>query len=210
MSAALVFGSVMTVALVILLAGEARGKRRVVFAAKPIASLAFVLLGAWRCVPGDRHDAWLLAALILCLLGDLLLLVERAFLPGLLSFLLGHLAYAVAFSALLPVSSWPLVWLLPIAVASGLVLAWLWPHLRSMRFPVLAYVLVISVMVWGAAAVTTTGAGPRFTLGGAALFYVSDIFVARRRFVARGFVNRAWGLPAYYAGQFLLALTSGR
>jgi uncharacterized membrane protein YhhN len=42
---------------------------------------------------------------------------------------------------------------------------------------------------------------------GALLFYVSDLAVARNRFVAPGFANRAWGLPAYYAGQMLLAST---
>jgi len=29
--------------------------------------------------------------------------------------------------------------------------------------------------------------------------------VARDRFVAQGFINRAWGLPMYYGGQLLLA-----
>jgi len=38
-----------------------------------------------------------------------------------------------------------------------------------------------------------------------ALFYVSDLSVARDRFVARAFVNRARGLPAYYAAQVLMA-----
>jgi uncharacterized membrane protein YhhN len=40
---------------------------------------------------------------------------------------------------------------------------------------------------------------------GAALFYLSDLAVARQRFVAPGFENKLIGLPLYYAGQLLLA-----
>jgi uncharacterized membrane protein YhhN len=44
-----------------------------------------------------------------------------------------------------------------------------------------------------------------FLVGGAVLFFVSDVAVARDRFVEPSWKNRAWGLPAYYAGQLLLA-----
>ena len=40
---------------------------------------------------------------------------------------------------------------------------------------------------------------------GGVLFYLSDLAVARHRFVAPGFVNRAWGLPTYYLAQLLIA-----
>ncbi len=39
------------------------------------------------------------------------------------------------------------------------------------------------------------------------LFYLSDLFVARERFVTSAFVNRLVGLPLYYGGQVLLALS---
>jgi hypothetical protein len=45
--------------------------------------------------------------------------------------------------------------------------------------------------------------------GGALGFYVSDIFVARQRFLKTDFVNRLIGLPLYYGGQFLLAFSTG-
>jgi hypothetical protein len=46
-------------------------------------------------------------------------------------------------------------------------------------------------------------------LCGAFSFYLSDIFVARQRFVTPSFFNRLAGLPLYYLGQFLLASTPG-
>jgi hypothetical protein len=42
---------------------------------------------------------------------------------------------------------------------------------------------------------------------GALAFAASDVSVARDRFVRPEFVNRAWGLPLYYAAQLLLATT---
>jgi hypothetical protein len=40
-------------------------------------------------------------------------------------------------------------------------------------------------------------------------FYLSDIFVARQRFVQHSFLNRLIGLPLYYLGQFQIAYTAG-
>jgi uncharacterized membrane protein YhhN len=60
-------------------------------------------------------------------------------------------------------------------------------------------------MVIGAFAATRAEVAPVKLAVGAALFFASDLAVARNRFVAKAFVNRAWGLPAYYAGQLLIA-----
>ncbi|MCP4006145.1 MAG: lysoplasmalogenase, partial [bacterium] len=49
--------------------------------------------------------------------------------------------------------------------------------------------------------------GRPMILLGALMFYVSDLAVARDRFVATGFDNRIWGLPLYYCGQLVLAST---
>ena len=46
-------------------------------------------------------------------------------------------------------------------------------------------------------------------LNGAFSFYLSDIFVARQRFVQASFWNRLIGLPLYYLGQFQIAYTAG-
>ena len=70
-----------------------------------------------------------------------------------------------------------------------------------------AYVVVISTMVWGAMA-TVVGHHLGWTVAvGAALFYCSDLTVARDRFVEETFLNRVIGLPLYYAGQVFIALS---
>ena len=85
------------------------------------------------------------------------------------------------------------------------VLEWLVPHVApKMRAPVVAYALVITGMVATAIGAVAAGA-PRLLAVGAAMFYASDLAVARDRFVAPGLANRLWGLPLYYGAVLLLA-----
>ena len=146
-----ILASVMAAAVASLLRAVRVGDRTLEIISKTTASAVFVMLGLDRWSPGDAVGTWLIAALVLCAAGDLCLLWDRSFDLGLISFLLGHLAYVIGFGVALP---------------------------------------------WTAAT-------------GAILFYLSDLAVARHRFVHESFVNRAIGLPTYYLGQLLLALTIG-
>jgi uncharacterized membrane protein YhhN len=86
------------------------------------------------------------------------------------------------------------------------------PNLGSMRGPVIAYMVVISLMVNRAAA---TLVSPAFTpgqaamiLSGAVLFYLSDVMLAANRFWRPWRYNRI-SLAFYYGGQLLIALAAG-
>ena len=194
-------------AVALLLTAIRQGRPRVAFAAKAVASVAFVAVGiaGWR--PGVGSASWLVVGLLLGAIGDLLLARERSFDLGLAAFLLGHLAYIVAFRNALPFTLWPLPLLL-LPAALGLVAAtWLWGFLGRRLPAVLAYVVAICLMTWGGLSVWATGTLPWTAAAGAILFTVSDLAVARQRFVTPAFVNRAVGLPLYYAGQILIAVT---
>ena len=116
------------------------------------------------------------------------------------------MAFCVAFSILSIPSHWPLLLVL---IGWGiLVLIWLFDDLGRMKIPVCLYVGVICTMLWAALGVGLAGISLLIP-GGAALFALSDLSVARNRFKSPGFVNRAWGLPTYYAAQILLALSMG-
>ena len=134
---------------------------------------------------------------------------EGPFLAGLGLFLGGHVAYVAACASKVA----PVAWASPAALApivvSALAMAWLWKHVGKLRYAVIAYVVTITAMVDGAIAVYAAHPGHGLLLAGALLFYLSDLSVARDRFVHESFVNRAWGLPAYYAGQVLMALSAG-
>lgn len=205
-------------ACIALVAAEYRRAKTARVIAKPIASLGFVAVAALAIASSgpsapawDAYQRYILVGLVLGVVGDVALLgrSSSAFLAGLVAFLLGHIAYIVAFAQLAPPGSWLDVRALaPIAVGIG-ALAYLWPRLGNMRVPVIGYVVAIATMMCAAIAagrVVDIPANNRAQLVvGAALFFASDLAVARDRFVGASFVNRAWGLPAYYAGQLLLA-----
>lgn len=195
-------------AVAALVAAELGGRRVRAVVAKTVASAGFVLLallGSRLSVPYDR---WILLALAVCLAGDVLLAFPRAFPAGLACFLAGHLGYIVAFSKLLPPRAWPALVAAVLVIPGVAAAAWLWPYLGRLRVAVLAYITVITAMAWGAIAVA--GRAGWMTCAAGLLFYVSDLAVARDRFVVRRFASRAWGLPAYYFAQVLFALTLTR
>jgi uncharacterized membrane protein YhhN len=198
-------------AVAALLAAEYTGKRAGVWIAKPLASTGFVvvaLIAAQSGASDPTYQRWIIAGLILSWWGDVLLIPKErpaVFRAGILAFLLGHVAYVVAFASRgldLPVSA--LTAALVAAVAWA-VLRWLRPHVPGdMRIPVFAYVGVISTMVVCAVGSVAEAGRPMIVVGGL-MFYLSDLAVARDRFVAPGFANGAWGLPLYYGAQLVLA-----
>ncbi|MFP4502763.1 MAG: lysoplasmalogenase [Candidatus Hydrogenedentota bacterium] len=181
---------------------------------KMIASTAFLLLAWWV---GAFATAWgtaIFAGLVLSWFGDLFLIfrAKPLFLAGLVSFFGGHVAYIAAFALYGLDTGVAVGTLIVLAALASHVILWLHPHLTEMRVPVYAYMVVISIMVAFSVGAWIYGRGAvpqeipwQFPLG-AGLFYVSDLFVARDRFVAPGPVNRYLGLPLYYAGQVILAL----
>ena len=178
-------------------------------------SFLFILTALLQTGTFPYYKYLLLAGLTCCLVGDGCLLFPRQafFLGGLVAFLLGHCFYVVAFLSLVGVNIG--FWAAPVLTGpfGFFVFRWLQPHLNGMRKPVVAYILVISLMVCTAAAVYVEPLIPltfrRLILAGALAFYLSDLLVARHRFVQQGFSNRLAGLPLYYGGQFCLALSAG-
>ena len=107
---------------------------------------------------------------------------------------------------------WTAVGAAAVFVNAAIVFRWLQPHLEpKMKGPVTAYIVVISLMLTVAVSLLGENAMPlRLQImvpAGALAFYISDLFVARNRFINRAFLNRLFGLPLYYTGQFLLAFS---
>lgn len=199
---ALSIGSV--IALVISDLRESR-KGRYLF--KPLAAAAFIWLALSLDATATTYGCWMLAALLLCMAGDLLLMpdTERFFLAGLGAFLCGHLLFAVAFTQLsgnltgLLISSVPAVILL-VGVAR-----WLTPYVPApMKIPVALYVIVITAMLLSAG-LTAGHTAALLVIPGAWAFAASDLAVARRQFVDPSRVNALWGTPLYFGAQMVLA-----
>ena len=200
------------VAVAGLLWAEYRGSRQGLWLAKPVASLAFIWAGMAAGALDSTYGQWILLGLVLCLLGDVLLIPHdrsAVFRAGVFAFLGGHVAYSAAFLTQ-PLDGFGLAGgAVLLAVVVGGVLRWLASSLPAdMAWPVRIYMIVIGVMSALACGVTAAG-GPWAVALGALAFTASDVSVARDRFVRHEFLNRAWGLPLYYGAQLLLAATPG-
>jgi uncharacterized membrane protein YhhN len=198
-----------------LLYSEKRGNQKGKLPTKTILSCLFIFAALVQPHLSSGYFYMLLIGLIFCLGGDIFLALprERMFLFGLISFLLGHVFYAVCFFYAADLTPWTWIGVGVGLVISGGVFLWLRPHLGSMLWPVIAYIVVITVMLVGAWTVlgdkTVEPSGRLLVFSGAASFYLSDLFVARDRFLKTEFNNRLFGLPLYYFGQFLLAFSVG-
>jgi uncharacterized membrane protein YhhN len=180
------------------------------FVFKPLATLALIAY-AWprgRTTPARRR--WVLIGLCLSLVGDVALLwPQQGFLPGLVSFLLAHLAYLCAMTRATPRHAlarpaWPFV---AYALVAGAVLVYLWPGVPTgLRGPVAGYVVCLAAMAAQAAVVWRQGdaRGATLALGGA-LFVLSDALLAINKFSAPLPMASLWILASYWLAQALIA-----
>ena len=202
----------MTAALIVIgglaaLFTSRRESRYAYALAKAVAAAGFVWVGLAAGIPQDTASRFVIVGLVLSGVGDIALAFQAqlAFRLGTGAFALAHVAYAAAF-VMRGVS---IPWLVgagtAVSVVSVSVWGWLRPHLpHGMARLIGAYVLVCSAMA--ALAWSSYGAGASMTAAvGATAFYVSDLAVARERFVSHSVNDKLWGLPLYYLGQTLIA-----
>lgn len=173
-----------------------------------------VLLGVLAATEGG--PGLLVVALALSAIGDACLAQdgEKAFLAGLASFLLAHIAYVALFwttgGGIAEIVSQPsrIVIAITLAAAVGLILSRLWPAIEAaMRPPVALY--CVAILAMGIASLSDLGA---VVVAGAVLFMASDAILAAGRFlVPHDDPRQGWMRPLvwtlYYAAQLLLPLS---
>lgn len=191
------------VAVAVALTAHAYGARDLFVGGLWVGSAHFVGTAYANGATKSRPGLMILAALIACAAGDYL--GPGNFELGVAAFAVAHLLFTVAF--VLMGLSWKRV--LPAAgftLCTGmLTVAWLWPHLDSVEHPlVLGYTVVISLMLIGALSVRP-GRGTALIVVAALTFYVSDLFVARWRFVDGSSANAYFCYPLYYAACLMFA-----
>lgn len=207
----LAFALITAVGVAVALAAFRAGNQRVYALAKTVASLAFLGIAL---VSGATHATWssiALGALVLSAAGDVALTVKgtRGFLAGLGLFACAHSLYVVAFAVhgFRPLLLGGTIALVSVGAAGG------WRLLRDrvgpkMRKPVAVYIVVVGSMLAVGVASGITHRAWLLALG-VVLVAGSDIAVARQRFGTSGFANKLIGLPTYYLGQTLIALSLG-
>lgn len=185
-----------------------RANRNLEDLAKPFTLIGLIGVALVFGAPDSTAGLWLIAALVLCLAGDIFLLGEgdRRFLGGLAAFLLGHLAYLASFIHVGLDSPWMIVPAVLVLAATVWVTRPLLPTVHAdkgtgMTAAVTAYMGVIAVMLL-AAALT----GSWVLLLGATIFLVSDTLLALDRFVQQRSWARLAVIVTYHVGQALIVV----
>ena len=186
----------------------ARGRTALEYVCKPLTMV--VLIGATVALDVDDPTvrAWFLAALVLCLVGDVLLMLPQdLFVFGLASFLLGHIAYIVGMHVDGADAGRLAVGIVLVVVALAVLGARILRGVRSgpepeLTGPVVAYMSVISVMVASA-----IGTGHVAAVLGATSFYASDALIAWNRFIGETRHGRLSIMVTYHLAQIGLVLS---
>lgn len=205
MPVALTVLAVISAALTI--AAKLRGSTRGEYVFKPLTTALIIAIAALA----DDHisstyQALIVAGLVASLAGDVFLMLPDRFVPGLLSFLIAHIFYIIAFTHESSGQA-PIWYIVPFVLYGVVMLRWLWPHLGTLRVPVIVYMGAILIMAYQAANrwIETSQDGTLFALAGAYLFVASDSALAvntfRGRFRGADFVV----LSTYFAAQLLIA-----
>jgi len=189
------------------------GRTRRVYLLKPLTTGCILLVALLAPSPVSRaYQAAIGAGLLCALAGDVfLMLPAKYFSRGLVSFLLAHLCYSVAFVSLAGPPRSPLAILAAIAFVAYLPRR-LWPRLGRYRGPVLGYAFVLAFMA-AAAHQQALAAGTLrawLTLAGALLFVLSDTVLALDRFEEGRKRRQVLVLATYFAGQWLIAASVTR
>ena len=206
------WAAIVAVAAALELWGEYCGPAALVYTAKPLTMGLIIAMAALlaRRFEG-AYGRTILAGLALSLVGDVLLMLPAdLFLPGLVSFLLAHIAYIWAFSR---GGSWrPSAGAVCLAVYGAAVYVWLRPGLGALRWPVLVYLAVICTMGWQALDRWRARRDRAAVLAaaGALLFIASDTALAVNRFGRPFAAAPLVVLTTYFAAQWCIARSIGR
>jgi len=161
------------------------------------ASTGFIRVALFAGAGQHTYGKFNIADLGLCWMGDVL--GPYSFSIGAGMFLLAHLMFVAAFVAY-GLNRRRCLLSLVLIVPSGVILLWLMPQVDPpLRNLVIVYTVVITVMV------ITAGGTSRLIFASALVFYISDIFVARWRFVDQDPFNAFVCYPHYYTACLLLA-----
>jgi len=151
-------------------------------------------------------SCWLLAGLLLGLVGDIVLCIH--FVGGMGAFLLGHICYMIAFCKLANFQLWSIGLFIILLLLALVYFRSLIPKMGKNKIPFLIYGTIILVMVSIALLLP-------FSIGylgilpavGAFLFVLSDLLLARNILVRVTALSDAVSLYCYYAGQLIFAMS---
>ena len=168
----------------------------------PLLGLYYLLAG------GDNTLVYM--ALLGAWAGDIALLKfsQKAFIIGLVSFLAGHIAMALAIYGLTPLQT-DIPWLSIVMAKLSIAIGAFWylkPHLGSLKPAVLIYCLVLAskgIVAMGLLLALHSNAALMVALG-ALIFMLSDLLLAINRFAHPFKKAHLWVMSTYTSAQALI------
>jgi uncharacterized membrane protein YhhN len=182
--------------------------KRAEYVLKPATMIPLIAAALLLDPERDAQRAWFVIALVFSLAGDTFLMLPRdAFVAGLGSFLLGHLAYIAGFLYEPRTLRASLIAIALVVTGAATLGRRILTGARAsdtpaVSGPVALYMTVISAMV-----VLAAGTGDAFAIAGAAVFFCSDALIAWDRFVLPVRRARPLIMATYHVGQALLLVS---
>lgn len=202
-----IFIFIILLLIVLSIFAKQSGKQKLYMIAKPLTMLFIISLPLLEIREEYSVYAYLvITGLIFSLLGDLFLIFpDRYFNNGLYSFLVAHILYILAFNQ--NVNEYCIGITFPILLFVFLIMKKLSPKLGSMKYPVLVYILVISVMLYSALNMDKQMGGITFISIGAILFTISDTTLALNKFNKKFRLAEPIILSTYFITQLLFSMS---
>lgn len=167
--------------------------------------MALIIIYAFRNLQSSPAPAMrlVITGLFFCVLGDGFIAVS--FVAGLGAFLVGHLFYLSGFLKLSQKTKHRFAAIIPIGLYSLIIGSRLIASLtengeQALIGPVIAYMLVISIM-----ALSAILTGNRLAIAGSLLFVISDSILSWNMFVTDIVYLDVLIMTTYYAAQFMIA-----
>lgn len=184
------------------------GVKPLEYLCKPLTMVVLIAATLALDIDDTTVRTWFLVALVLCLLGDVfLMLPQDLFVFGLGSFLLGHVAYIVGMHVAGVDGGRLVVGIVVVLAALSVIGTKVLHGVRAgpepeLTGPVVAYMSVISAMVASA-----IGTGHVAAVLGATSFYASDALIAWNRFLRETRHARLVIMVTYHLAQIGLVLS---
>jgi len=164
------------------------------FATKPLLIPILIIYYISRA----QNVNWLFASgLVMSFFGDLFLMFSWGFIAGLTSFLIAHILYILTFKNLFLKKNLLIIPFILIFIIG--LCAFLYPHLGTLKTPVILYAITIGTMLYVA-----LGTNMKWLIIGAGLFVLSDSILAINIFYQKSLWGSLAVMMTYVIAQFFL------
>jgi len=199
-----VLSSIALISAIITIYVKKRENKSLQYIFTPLTMLAIILI-AFLNVPSPAfYQKMIVIGLIFSTVGDVFLIDSKRFVQGLLSFLLAHICFIIAFFSTpnFPSAIFYLVYV-------AFFLSILWRHLGKLKIPVFFYSLAIALMSWFALSryFELNDYKSLLSFLGSILFVASDSMLAYNKFKSSFPLAEILVLSTYFTAQWLISLS---